>query len=34
MPPRDKIYSQLAQVALGDFGDIVEGTKSIPKTLS
>jgi hypothetical protein len=29
MPPRDKIYSQLAQVALGDFGDIVEGTKNI-----
>jgi len=26
---RDKIYSQLAQVALSDFADIVEGTRII-----
>ncbi|NWF94172.1 MAG: hypothetical protein HXY46_14830 [Syntrophaceae bacterium] len=29
MPPRDKIYSQLAQVALSDFADIVEDTRII-----
>lgn len=26
MTPRDKIYSRLKEIALGDFADIVEGT--------
>lgn len=29
MTSRDKIYSKLAQIALSDFADIVEGTKVI-----
>lgn len=29
MTSRDKIYSQLAQIALNDFADIVEGTKVV-----
>lgn len=27
MTSRDSIYSQLTQLAIGDFADIVEGTK-------
>lgn len=29
MTSRDKIYSQLTQIALNDFADIVEGTKVV-----
>ena len=29
MIPRDRTYSRLAQLALGDFADIVEGTRVI-----